>query len=280
MFLQRPFIIVGARLADEFDLAEFLRRGSSAKQLMGRPAVIVLRQISELNKRQFRKWGLVPVEAEAEQFFSLLKAEIQAVEASIAGLLPGPTTTQLVPQAITFLKQFAWLRADDKPIVPPGHDFYLGHDPLWSDILADNDAYFQGPSRCAEHVPEGETLPARQEVHCLWGGPGSGKTTALLRIARILIGGGADAFLFRGEERLDRAAAMWWLQRSPRSVLLFDGLGDVAEELGRLTADCAAAKVPISVVSTERRRRIPELYENFPPDVFASWGRSRTGDAY
>jgi len=52
-------------------------------------------------------------------------------------------------------------------------------------------------------------------VYCLWGPPGSGKSTALFRIGRELIAQGFDVFRFRADERLDREAVLWWLQRSP-----------------------------------------------------------------
>lgn len=49
-FLQRPFIVVGARLEDEFDLADVIRRGNSSVTYSGLPSMIVLKEIPEYQK--------------------------------------------------------------------------------------------------------------------------------------------------------------------------------------------------------------------------------------
>ena len=40
-FAERPFIIIGARLSEEFDLAELLNSGTAAERQTGFPSVVV-----------------------------------------------------------------------------------------------------------------------------------------------------------------------------------------------------------------------------------------------
>jgi hypothetical protein len=79
-FLQRPFIIIGARLTDEFDLADVIRRGNNSASYVGRPSLIILKEIPDFQKKQFRKWGLIPIETSADSFLNSLKDEVKARE--------------------------------------------------------------------------------------------------------------------------------------------------------------------------------------------------------
>src|SRR5208282_1346134 len=72
-FYQRPFLVVGARLTDEWDLMEFLSRGTASRESTGRPSLIVLRDISTIQREQLTRYGLVPIQMDATQFFEELR---------------------------------------------------------------------------------------------------------------------------------------------------------------------------------------------------------------
>lgn len=264
LFLQQPFIVVGAKLADEYDLAEFLRRGSNSQQLTGRPSFVVLRHIGTVQRKQFQKWGLTPLEAEAEAFFTDLIEASKKAEAQLASAIPGRPTTTLSKEPRIFLQQFQWLRADASVIEMADRDFYQGDEPTWADIIVNRDAQFEIVDRLTSEVrAEGidDLAKPRQSVHCISGPIGSGKSTALLRIAREMLTGGFDVFTFRGEEHLDGKAVMWWLQRSPKCALFFDGLADFAGHVGRLAEECARTSTNLIVFATERDRRLSQVYQ-------------------
>lgn len=268
-FLQRPFIVIGASLADEFDLALFLRRGNQSRELVGRPSIIVLRDITRLQREQFLKWGLVPVKADARAFFADLVKELPAEESKLVSLIPGRIIGLPPVEARIFQQQFLWLRADVLPGVPEVHDFYGGDDPTWADIIANRDARFEIVDRLLSDVlteNKGQPAKPRQVIHCLWGPPGCGKSTALLRIGRELITLGFDVFSFQGEERLDTKAALWWLQRSPKCALLFDGLADFTEDVGMLAQECAVADTNLVAFGTEREQRLQGVYWGIAPE--------------
>ena len=268
LFLQEPFIVIGARLTDEYDLADFLRRGNNAYKLTGRPSLLVLRQIPALEAGLFRKWGLVPVESDAQSFLHELISESSRHRAKMAPVLL-QSGEVLAPHAISFLNQFRALRDGGDRQLAGRRDFYGGDEPNWDDIERSRDARFE-----MVDVVLGKLLPvagvteerARQQVHCIWGGPGSGKSTVLLRIAREVIGRGLDAYLFRGEERLDVAAMLWWLRQATKSVLFFDGLADVSGDIGWLLSKCAELNIRLLVVGTERESRLQHVYSEISPE--------------
>lgn len=129
-FQSDPFIVVGASLADEYDLAEILRRGNHALQLTGRPSVVVLKTMDELQRQEFEAWGLCPVEASSDAFFDRLSVDLREYEIEFAALTPGDKN--LLPgEAVRFLQQFRQLRPDRKRRPDPHHDLYSGHEPVW-----------------------------------------------------------------------------------------------------------------------------------------------------
>jgi hypothetical protein len=141
-FLQRPFIVVGATLADEYDLADVLRRGNNSLHYAGRPSIIVMKRFTSLQSAQFRKWGLIPIGSSASEFFEEISSLTFQEEARSGSLFPGRTAVELPIAAQTFLQQFRLLKLDQGNASSDKHDFYGGGDPTWSDILRDDDAVF------------------------------------------------------------------------------------------------------------------------------------------
>ena len=267
-FSQKPFVIVGARLSDEYDLAEILRRGNQSKNLTGRPSLIVLRDIPDYKKEQFRRWGLLPIVSDAHSFFNKLTDDSLEVESKLAKTLPKPQLTSIPKEAQIFLQQYLRLNLEAPATVHRGHDFYQGDDPLWADILSNLDARFEIVDKLLAAIKEGReksTEKPYQHIYCISGPPGSGKSTSLLRISRELITRGYDVFLFRGEQRLDLLSTIWWLENSTKCVILVDGTADFAADLGRLAIRCSKAKINLLIITAERENRLQQVYKNIDP---------------
>jgi len=257
-FYQRPFLVVGARLTDEWDLMEFLSRGTASRESTGRPSLIVLRDISTIQREQLTRYGLVPIQMDATQFFEELRQRVQPREEQLLQLPHGRGRIE-TPGRI-FLQQFQWLRLDAAEIEPRNHDFYDGDDPIWSDILAARDANFEITTRTLAKIRAEISDPhPKQLIYCLSGPPGSGKSTVLLRLAKELITDGVDLYSFRAEERLDIPAVLWWLQRLPKCVLLFDGLADFAHEVQQAAAEAHKAGIVLLILATERESRFRQI---------------------
>jgi hypothetical protein len=283
-FETQPFLVVGARLADEVDLAGILRRGNHAEQLTGQPSLVVLRDIDELQREEFASWGLRPVEATAKDFFDRVRVDLRTFESEFAAGTPG-RPDRLEPEAFRFLRQFTRLRVDPHADVSIGHDLYAGHDPEWPDIVANRDAQFGVIRPVTRFVQARLEGAVAQTVTTILGPAFSGKSVALLRVARELLRGPHDVYVFEGDERIDVDAVLWWLAHSDKVVLLFDGLADHCAELGVLSRRCKLADVRLVALGTERESRATPVFsqlssEVMPPDGVFKLGRLSDHDIH
>jgi hypothetical protein len=270
-FQDQPFLVVGARLMDEYDLAPVIRRGSASGQSRGQPSYVVLKSISELQRQQFRRANLIPIEMGAGTFFEGLSQAVAAAERRVASHIPGRTQSKNVDtRARIFLNQFQWLSLDAPKQTES--NFYGGADPTWTDILNQNDATFEVVQTVVQSLNEKTT---KQQLELLHGPFGTGKTTALLRIGRELIRKGLDVYLFRSENRPDVEAILWWLNGSPNTLLLFDGLADHAEDLAEVLARGAKTNTTVRILGTERERRIRTILNNIAPEFLQYEGRRK-----
>ena len=250
-FSERPFIVLGASLVDEFDLQQALV-SSAATTTRGFPSVIVLKEITALEREEFSSLGLIVVETAARTFMSDLHTEVQDFRRAIGGLYG----QHFDPQLARFLQQFIDLRQHQPDADATTRSFYAGYEPQWRNILDDDDAVL-GTTKTSLSIIKGiiDRDKCDQSVHVLTGNSGTGKTTGLLRIASNFIAAGLPTFQFRGEENLDIAAAIQWLGRMQDTVLIFDSCADFADSIAELAEACASSKVRLLLVGAERSRR-------------------------
>lgn len=264
-FKTQPFIVVGARLADEFDLAGVLRRANTSLTSLGTPSVVVLRDIDDFQREELIAWGLTPVQTTAEEFFDVLTAEMPAVAERIAAPVG---VEELPPQALNFLAQFRRLELQEEEERDPRHDLYAGHDPTWQDIVRDRDAELDVARTAARKATQSLEREVTQRILCLYGPRFTGKSTALLRVARLLIATGASVYLFHGDERPNVEAIRWWAARQEPIVLLFDGLADFTPDLEHLLDRVPAAEFRVVVLGAEREGRVARLTAALPEEEF------------
>lgn len=263
-FQSSPFLVVGATLSQELDLASILRRSSSAMELTGMPSLVVLPQIDAILHEELEAFGLVPVATSGHEFFEQVASALpQFLRELPMHDLGGPT-----PQTLKFLSQFRQLtlaRADE---LDRHHDLYSGHEPTWQDIVREREARFDKVGPVVELAVKAVNRETTERVFCLHGGPFTGKSTTLLRVGREVITAGADVFLFVGDERPDMPALSWWLQRSGPTVLLFDGLADFGAELAAMFETIDMDQVRLAIVGCERDVRVDGLVARLPTERF------------
>ena len=250
-FTERPFIVLGASLVDEFDLQQALV-SSAASTTRGFPSLIVLKEVTALEREEFSSLGLIVVEADARSFMSQLHTEVQDCRKTLGGLYG----QYFDPQVARFLQQFVDLRRYQPNSDDTTRNFYAGYEPHWRNILDEDDASMETTEKSLSIIrrvldPE----EGQQAVHVLTGNSGTGKSTGLLRIANRFIADGLNTFLFRGEEDLDIPATIQWLRSMRDTVLIFDGCADFADSIGELAEECASSKLPLLVVGAERSTR-------------------------
>lgn len=265
LFKTQPFIVVGARLADEFDFASVLRRGNVSLDSLATPSIAVLRDIDELQREELLAWGLTPIQATGEEFFEALIAAMPAAAERIAGPVG---VKELPPQALNFLAQFRRLEVQEEEERDHRHDLYAGHAPAWQDIVRDRDAEFEVAGKAATKVVRVLEHEDTQRILCLHGPRFTGKSASLLRAARLLIARGISVYLFVGDERPNIGAIRWWAERQEPIVMLFDGLADFTPDMERLVEQLPADRFRFAVLGAEREARVARLTASLPEEEF------------
>ena len=250
-FAERPIIVLGASLADEFDLHQALSN-SGSESTRGFPSVIVLNRLSTLDTDELLSYGLIPIESDARIFMERLQQQIVAHRSAIENYYHQGVNDKLS----RFLQQFIDLRRYRPQQSERTRHFYEGFDPHWRNIIDDDDAIFEATRKALATIRDaamqGET---KQAVYVLTGGRGSGKSTGLLRVADGLIAAGFFAFHFRGDEDLDIEATIEWLRNNPKTALVFNDCADFAASLRDLAERCGSLSLNLLIVGCERSSR-------------------------
>lgn len=247
-YKERPFIVCGASLIGEVDLARTLRAKNQSELTRGVPSVAVIKGLDESSSARLKdRLGLLPVNASGEDFFVALLADVSKFISLNPHLLPSAVNPN---HARRFGQDFQILQPDKPGRSPPRQDFYAGDEPLWSDIVAQKDALLTF-SRAAVDEILGR-VSAGPVVVGIFGDAGSGKSTTMLRLAREL--SPLPTYLFHGDEDVDVDAYLECVSRTP-SVLLFDDAADLSVGISALAAKARERNAKVAIVFAERSKR-------------------------
>ncbi|MBK8540230.1 MAG: SIR2 family protein [Ardenticatenia bacterium] len=265
-FIGQPFLILGARLVDEYDLNSALSCGSSSLELLGLPSVAVLARPDAVTRQRLDRNGVVVVDADARSFIERLRQDVDEFEQtqSLGRYALGSRQHEL-----RVLEQFRPLDPQKPSIERRSRDFYDGVEPEWIDVVKERDVVFQATLRLVRSIAE--SVPDSDVPTCAWlvtGRPGSGKSVALLRLGRELVSLGYEVFSFRNEQRLNVDAVVAWLRQSlhTRRALLFDNAGDSAMEIGALVDSVISERLQAIVCMAERRSRQGVIFDGVRTD--------------
>jgi hypothetical protein len=265
IYAASPFIVVGAQLVEEIDLAEILRQGNASWMTRSVPSLAVMPTIDEMRRRTLERWGIVPVVTTANEFFREVHVAATPYRRELGNLFAvvGKDATD---KGARFLSQFERLtigkRSSELPLESGARstgarDLYLGFDPKWSDIVEGWDAKFQIVDTVMNDVL---TNIDKQTLFCIYGKAFVGKSTALLRMANSLLERGIDVFRYRAESRLDVEATLTWMTHWRRAVLLFDGVADYAYQIGELLERAEELGIPMPILASERTARRERIF--------------------
>lgn len=264
-FIDTPFLVIGATIVDEVDFWRIFSRPSSAGELWGTPTVSVLRDISDFDRSQLESELNVAVEiGDGADFTDRLLAEYRKVVREEEGFRHESPT----PEEQRFLTQFINLRQyKPHPRISSG-TFYDGWEPDWSTITSEMDVPFSVTEEVASNAIETATsdIP-RQKMHLVSGAPGTGKSTALLRIAERARRAGLTPWLFRGDEVPDSTSLVAWAHTHPQSAYFFDDCADFSGAIGDSLEQASERGVALTVVGTTRVNRFDYTVSRLPSDL-------------
>ncbi|WP_406805886.1 SIR2 family protein [Burkholderia semiarida] len=267
-YVQDPFIICGARLAEEPDFAIATRTKNQSRIATGFPSVIVLKEVSPALKIRLERFGLIPVEATGDAFFSALLEDIGKYKNSLE--------KNAVKNGVfeRFSIQFRRLdpRAD---LIDLGTDFYGGDEPTWLDIVNGKDVIFKVTGNVIRDIEK----QRGSCVYVLHGTLATGKTAACLRIAKDIVQYGYTSYFFRNEESIDVDACLGFLSAAPKTALIFDDAADHSAGIGKLATRCAEAGIQCVIIAAERPRRLRALKIDVPDKYRREYLYSRLDDS-
>ncbi|MGW0753392.1 P-loop NTPase [Streptomyces sp. NPDC002587] len=246
-----PFITVGARLYNEPDLAQATRVRRSASE--DAPSVYVSRSIDDATAEQLEIRNLRPIEISAADFFS--EIELLTREHRETRYYQLQSTSTSPADLATFTSEFDFLDPLDDGSLP-NHDFYKGDPPRWQDITRGLDARFQWHERLTALVQaDMKRVDPVQTCHILLSDKFSGRSVGLYRVAKDIIESGFTGFIFRAKGRMDIESCVKTLAGRGRSVLVFDGIADFADDVSKLLEKCRTSQVSCVVMGVESQDR-------------------------
>ncbi|WP_460120325.1 P-loop NTPase [Pseudomonas sp. H3_G09] len=247
-YIDKPFIVCGASLAEEVDLAEAIRT-KNLSSANGYPSFIVSFGLDEGQKGRMRRFNLIPVVCPLNEFFEVLVRELneyrKTADTVSARLKPGTYER--------FLAQFRRFdNSDTSTQAIEGTDFYGGDQPTWHDILGEKDSSFTS-TNLAKNYLDRSTFRYAVLIH---GNSVSGKTTSLLRLARQALQRGYKPFWFRHEEGFNADVVLDYLSEDDKAVLFIDDAANHMTAIGKVLREAKKKDKSVRMFLSLRSSRL------------------------
>lgn len=269
------FIIAGTSL-NEIDLEYYLSHRTQKTPRRGRgPSLLVEPNPDVVTRADCDRYGLILVPATYGEFMKWLCAEFPSPP-SLADLVVPDISTLFSERPephklLRFFSDFELVAATELPLSGIPSAFLYGREPQWSDLHEHVDIERR------DNGVLGDLLTARptgapdepQPVVVVLDEAGTGKTTAIKRVAHELARSGTPVLTVHTASRIDTRVAAECLSRiRKRLILVVDGLADHAEQVVELLEDrVIASKVVLLAAERSYRREYLDV-------VFGQRGRS------
>lgn len=252
-FSQKPFIVCGARLQEEYDLISVLEFGNRSSERGGAPSIAVLKSFASGQEARLRRFGLIPIAASGEDFFSALAADVR--EHLRASRLMDPAVVAGRNELRAAFRELQSYANGTATIRRKVLDYYASAEAKWGHICDDLDARLSIAESIVDWVVEPDQELAK--VALITGGPISGKSSTLLRAAHDLLSRGQEVWLFRGEQLFAESAVIDYLKVKRSAVLILDDCADFSASIRNLisAAHAQSARVRIIAATENARRR-------------------------
>lgn len=258
-FPYEPVLVVGASLDSEIDLQAVLDKGRLGSP--EHPPLIVLDRFSEFQKEEYRRYGLIPVQATASDFFEACLALYPSYLQQITHD-ESLTDGAIAPDLMRFLSQWTVHNLDDEFRPDVRHDFYAGHEPEWTDVVADLPMYRDLLPELLDALTRDLTA-GDSAVECLFGDPFVGKSTLLLSVCRGLLERGFRPVVHVADMAPSAEVATSWLRHYPKTVFLFDRGSDFSRDARSIQEKALELGLPPRILLLDRTARTKDIDRTF-----------------
>ncbi|WP_447469048.1 P-loop NTPase [Vibrio harveyi] len=257
-YLEKPFIVCGASLAEEVDLATAIR-DKNQSSLIGLPSLIVSFSLDNAQIKRMRRFNLIPIVCPLDEFFEVVHQELKDYESKLDSF-----TQSLQPGTYhSFLSQFRQLDDTDRSTrAINGSDFYGGDEPTWDDILNNRDVEFVRTSEIKNALKS----TSQRYVVVIHGHDVSGKTSSLINVAKRVLEQGLTPFYFRHEDSLNVDTVVDYLCHDEKAVLLIDDVWNYAEPLGRILQQAKNQDCSARIFVTVRNSKLRNVRRDIPDE--------------
>lgn len=274
-----PFIVIGASL-EESDIEYYLARRSSLPPdaVNTAPSLFVSRTIDSVTRATCRRFGLVPVESDAETFLLQLDALAGTRPSALELVLPRDRDSLFkgLPTERAqrvFFRQWIVVDPLDLPAQLPEKEsisLLRGTEPHWSQLLKHQDVERSTLTEILQRIIVWVQSGTRQRtVEILLSGAGSGKSTGLMRLCLNLVASGVRVFYFTGNERIADAETVELIQKLVKpAVFIVDSIAEHATQVAAIIKRLDELRLShVYIVGAERiqrRERVSNAFVNMP----------------
>ncbi|TQK28947.1 hypothetical protein FBY28_1943 [Arthrobacter sp. SLBN-53] len=244
-----PFITIGSTLFGEYDLAQATRIKQPSSSS---PSLYISQSIPDEMREQLDLRNLVAVELTAAS----ASAELVELTSESRATAYYQWQSIAAPPAdvARFASQFDPLSLRES-VRPIGHDFFLGFEPCWDDIVTGKAATFGWHRKLADSVIEELASGIVQKLHVAFAPRFSGKTCASFVVAKLLLEQSIPVFYFRSDRTIDIKATLRVLAGRGEAVLIYDGIADFTLDLQKLMQGAVDGGMKVVVLAFERSTR-------------------------
>jgi len=233
----RPFIIIGAALYHEFDLASALgaRARATARP---EPTIAVLPSPTDMDREDFAEWNIEVFDGTAEEFLTSLRETLpDAVDELADTSSKAPT-----PAILRFLEDWHPTLQGRKT---RWHEYLSGDEPEPSDVVSGLIVQRNVEAGILEDLSQGHPV-------LLSGRPFTGKSSTALRISKQLQDQGYKVFSFSAEASIDVASALVRIREFPRTVLYVESASEFVRSLEDLIDRAQEEGIQLRLLAVER----------------------------
>lgn len=234
-----PFIIIGAALHHEFDLASALEARARAVARK-EPTIAVMPKPTDLDREDFAEWNIEIFDGTAEEFLKRVREDLPAAVNELATTDQGISPS--APALVRFLEHWHPTLAGKKT---RWHDFLAGDEPEPSDAAAGLIVPRTIEPGIVKDLAEGKPV-------LLWGKPFSGKTSIALHVAEEMSRQGYVFFSFEEDTRLDVGAVLVRIRELPATVLVMEYSSEFVRSLEELLQRATDEGLPLRLLAIER----------------------------